>query len=663
MEAARTAVRPSSNGVEVVLHPHAPQPRPCRKRGSQLAGGAWMFPGPAALPAFLTLLLLPLLLLPACSTTRAREKADSEVYALVQEKTPAVVGMPQEFTINRLPEWDPLQDVPELAETIEALREAQVSETGAKILTLEHALLIAVNQSRIYQNQKEALFLEGLALTLDRHRYTPIFSGGASARFERDTTATARNSEFTNALRGAREIITELEDITGTPASLLREFANVVENAGRIEGLDSPRVEIDEVQSLRGDLGFGVSRLLAGGGAFALGLTTSALRFLTGDQLETAGTVLTGSFNQPLWAGRGRSIGLERLTQAERDFLYALREYTRFRMNFAVQVCSSYYDVLQRRDALINNYRNYQSFQRNTERERAFAEVGRSTIAQVGRQEQGLLSAQDQWIDSVRRYQEALDAFKILLGLSTDARVVLDDRELEVLREQGLEHPLVSADEAVQVALVARLDLHTAADRTEDARRRTLVAANALKPGIDLVADATTRNFGERDFEDIDLSRTRWNAGLEVDLPLDRKQERNAYRAALIEEERVQRDFTLAEDNIKLELREGWRRLDQARRNYDTALKSVELNRRRVEEQNLLADLGRGSVLDQVDAQNNLTEAENNLTAALVSHNVARLALWRDMGILYIKPNGQWEDIRDDYIYNPPAATPLEPAN
>jgi outer membrane protein TolC len=215
----------------------------------------------------------------------------------------------------------------------------------------------------------------------------------------------------------------------------------------------------------------------------------------------------------------------------------------------------------------------------------------------------------------------------------------------------GLNHPQVSAEDAVKVALVSRLDLHTAENQKEDAERRVKVAENGLKPRVDLVARADLRNQGEAAFEDIELDRARWNAGVDVDLPFDRKSERNAYRAALISEERARRDYTLAEDTIKLELREGWRNLDQARRNYETAKKSVELNRRRVEEQQLLAELGRGSVLDRVDAQNNLTESENNLTAALVRHNVARLALWRDMGILYIKPDGRWEEIRDDYAY------------
>lgn len=589
--------------------------------------------------------------LASCATTHYKESADREVYGVVQEKQPLVAGMPEEFSLDAAEPWDPLSGVPTLEATIEALAEANVDETGAHIINLERALLIAVNQSRTYQNEKERLYLQGLALTLDRHRYTPLFSGGASALFERDTVEGQRASDFSSALSSAQTVVREIENLTGTPASLLGQFADLVEDASAQAGLLDPKIEVNETKAISGGAGVAAQWLLKGGGALALGLTTNALRFLTGDQVETATTLITGSFTQPFLAGGGRIAGMERLTQAERDFLYALRRYTRFRKTFAVDVCTAYYNVLQQRDRAINNHKNYLSFQKNTERERAFAEVGRSTIAQVGRQEQGLLSAQDQWINSVRAYQEDLDAFKILLGLSTDAAIVLDDAELARLREQGLKHPDVTPEEAVTVALVSRLDLHTAKDQADDASRRVLVAANALKPGLDLVIDAALRNNGDNAFEDIQLARAQWSAGIDLDLPLNRKAERNNYRAALIEEERALREFTLAEDTIKLEVREGWRNLDQAKRNYETALKSVELNRRRVEEQNLLADLGRGSVLDQVDAQNNLTESENNLTAALVRHNVARLALWRDMGILYIKPDGQWEEIRDDYSY------------
>ncbi|MBI1321396.1 MAG: hypothetical protein GC168_20930 [Candidatus Hydrogenedens sp.] len=572
------------------------------------------------------------------------------MYNLIETRGVLVAGMPKDFTIEADGEWNPLSDLPVHAEEEPALLEGGVSEAGAPIVSLEQALLIAVNSSRTYQDEKEALYLEGLSLTLDQHRFSPRWAGRVLGDYDRSTETNLRDSKLASTASSSRALADAIENVTGTPAALLQDFSDLVDNAGDAFNVPDTVQTVDEVRTVSGETRFGVDMLMKGGGALALGLTTNLLRFLTGDAGDVASSVLAGSFSQPLLQGGGRLAAAENLTQAEHDFLYAIRRYTRFRKTFAVQVCSAYYGVLQRRDTVLNNYRNWQSFKRNTERERAFAEVGRSTAAMVGRQEQGLLSSEDQWFQSVQNYRTDLDNFKILLGLSTDTPMVLDDRELKALREQGLQHPVISPEEAVEVAEVSRLDLHTARERMDDAERKVLVAANNLKPGLDLILQADIANSGRDDFADLDIDRARWNAGFDLDLPLDRKAERNAYRSALINFERARRETSLAEDTVKLQVREAWRDLEQARRNYDTALKSVELNQRRVLEQELLADLGRGSVLDQVDAQNNLTDAENNLTSALVRHNIARLAFWRDMGILYIKPNGEWEVVQD----NPP---------
>jgi outer membrane protein TolC len=87
--------------------------------------------------------------------------------------------------------------------------------------------------------------------------------------------------------------------------------------------------------------------------------------------------------------------------------------------------------------------------------------------------------------------------------------------------------------------------------------------------------------------------------------------------------------------------------LDQAKRSYEISEIGVRLAERRVEEQNLLAELGRAKALDQVDAQNALNDSKNQRTQALVTHTIARLQFWNNMGILYIKENGQWEEMKN----------------
>ena len=115
-------------------------------------------------------------------------------------------------------------------------------------------------------------------------------------------------------------------------------------------------------------------------------------------------------------------------------------------------------------------------------------------------------------------------------------------------------------------------------------------------------------------------------------------------RASIIAFERARRDLELAVDQIKLDVNDGWRALDQAKRSYELAEIGVRLSQRRVEEQELRMELGLGSAQDLVDARRDLISALNQRTGAVVRHTIARLQFWRDLGILYIKENGQWEE-------------------
>lgn len=593
--------------------------------------------------------IVMLLLLPDCTAARYRKKADKETYKILEKKADQVPGMEEDFALEKEEAWTPLEGLPTVTEADETLGLEGAEEVGGTVISLERALEIAVKNSRTYQYEKEGLYLKALALTLDRHMLTPIFSGKLGGRYNRTITDVEKPSRFSERLDATNAIIDNVETITGTPADLLNAYTGLVETAGDLGGHTKTHTESRNERSVSSDADFRVDMLLKGGGKLALALTSSFLKYTVGKNDAASSTVLSAAFTQPLWRGAGAKVASEFLTQSERDVLYALRDFTRFRKVFAVRICSEYYGILQNHDIVRNNWRSYQNFKRNLERELAFAEEGRRTQAELGRLQQALLSTEDNWINSVRRYKESLDEFKIELGLSTDAPVVLRIAELDTLRSEGLIHPDISVEDAIEVASAARLDFYNERDRMEDAIRKIKVAKNALRPDVNLVVGGDVRSVGQNHFEQIDFNRTEWSAGLDLDLPLDRKKERNAYRAALIAKERALRDFSLAEDNVKLNVRAAWRNLDKALRNYEIALKSVELNERRVEEQDLLAELGRATVLNQVDAQNDLTEAQNNLTKALVEHTIARLAFWRDMGILYIKKDGQWEEVTDGY--------------
>ncbi len=596
---------------------------------------------------FTITLVVMLCLLNSCAKDKYKKSADKETLQIIKTKSESVPGMLKEFSIEPKEDYSPLDNLPTYIETDEAFGASEDNPQKYSLISLEKALEIAMNCSREYLTKKETLYLSALNLTLERYIYTPIFSNKNKVTVTQQTYDKQVPSDYTRALDAYKNSIPNIQDLTGTSAQLLRQYHQILEQAGDVAGWTSPDIEIVDRQSAKGSLQTGVSMLLLGGGRLALQLTNNFFRFLNGIPDEQAGSVLSVSFTQPLWRGRGREISTERLTQAERDVLYDLRDFTRYRQEFVVRICKAYYSVLEQRDIVKNNHQSYLNFKKNYERESAFAEEGRKTLTEIGRIQQALLSSEDTWINSLRRYKESLDEFKILIGLSTDSPVMLDPNELTKLKEEGLKHPQITDEDAVKVALITRLEIYTKRDMVEDALRKIKVAENALKPGIDLFLEGNVSNQGKTNFEDMDFRRGVYSGGFNVDLPLSQKEERNAYRTALINYERVKRELSLTEDQVKLDVRTSWRNLEQAKRNYEIAQRSVELSKRRVEEQNLLAELGRATALDLVDAQNDLTKAQNNLTSAIIAHNIARLEFWKNIGILFIKADGKWEEIRD----------------
>jgi outer membrane protein TolC len=535
----------------------------------------------------------------ACSPQMYRNRADREVYGALIERTPEVANVSPSDIELVTPDPPDLSNLASNSQTDSFLGEFASYEQGAKVLTLDEALATGIRHSRDYLTTKESLYLQALDLTLARFRLQPIFyAGGAGTR--------AVDSRTAKLEEGMTEIVS-----TNT-------FART--------------------QSA------GFNWLCQTGARLSADFTQDFLRIMTGNESVNRSD-LAVTLVQPLLQGGGTTVTMEALTQEERDLLYALRDFADYRRDFIVDLVSEYYGVLLAREIVKNNYLAYQGFLKNVEREEAFAEEDRRTQNQLGRLRQAKLQAESRWIAAIRTYLNRLDEFKISLGVPVDSRLVLDAKELAKLR---IDDPDVSREESVEVALVTRPDLANAADRVVDSERKVKVARNGLLPRLDVALDYNSVSDPGDTTPAINWDRRRWAGSVDLDLPLNRKAERNIYRATFIQVDRAKRAEDLARDRARLEIYDGWRALDQKRISFDIAEQGVALAARRLEEQLLLSELGRGVALDLVDAQEDLVDAQNQRTSALIDHTVARLRLWRDMGILYIESDGRWAETLGD---------------
>ncbi|RKY12125.1 MAG: hypothetical protein DRP65_02165, partial [Planctomycetota bacterium] len=336
-------------------------------------------------------------------------------------------------------------------------------------------------------------------------------------------------------------------------------------------------------------------------------------------------------------------IAQENLTQAERNALYEIRSFNRFRKTFVVSIVSDYYRVLQQRDGVTNAENDYKRAVESKDRLEMEAKAGRKNPYEVDQAEQRVLAAGDSLVRAKERYEQSLDEFKLRLVLPTDAEIELDQNELKALAELGISQPDYDLEEAVETALNQRLDLATSRDQVDDAARKVAVEADSLGTQLDLKGAMTVNSTGDTDYSRLRFHDGIYTVGLEADLPFDRKSERNAYRKAMITLERQHRKYENDTDNVKLSVRDAYRELNKAAQTYKIQMNSLKLAQKRVESNTLLLEAGRLTTRDLLDSQDDLLTAQNQLTAALVGHIVAKLNFFRDIGVLQVRPDGMWE--------------------
>jgi len=535
--------------------------------------------------------ILPVcLFLSACSTQKWSEKADKEVYGIIEQKQVSLFGDAEQFDVKT-----PHSDIdPSEIQAVEIINDRRTG--SSRKITIDEAISISIENRREYQNEKEALYLTGLDLTRARHDYSPRFSASSQARIDQTTyleTDDRSNETFRQA-------------------------------------------------SINNRLGF--DQLLRTGGGLAIDLAQDIFKFYIGGDGSPGPTrFLAATLRQPLLRGAGK-IATENLTQRERNVAYSIRSFSRFQQRNVLDVTNAYFRVLREKDLVRNEYSNYRNLIIFTERATELAK-DRLPRLQVDQAKQTELRARSRYISAVNSYGNLIDNFKITLGMPMGNELFLDDDALFDLANQPLTPVPLSEQEALEIAITNRLDLLNEIDRFEDAKRRMEVAADAFKPGLDIFATASTDSNsrdGASSYSNFNVDAYNAGIGIELNLPLDNLEARNSFRRARIDFERQLRQLSLALDNLHADLRAGLRGLELARQTFEIQQTALSLADRRVDSTNELLEAARAQTRDLLDSRNDQLTARNAVTAALINYHTTRMTFLYDLGVFNPEKSRFW---------------------
>jgi hypothetical protein len=175
------------------------------------------------------------------------------------------------------------------------------------LLTLDQAAELAMFNSREYQDQREDLYLAALPVTQERFSFAAqLFAA----------------QEATRAVSGRGAMLPNRSSSSSGSSS----------TGGALPGAQSN-------WALNNGTGF--SKILPTGALLLLNFSNQTVfNFLNPKGLASV-TTLDFSAIQPLLQGGGKAVTLESLTQAERNLLYQIRTFARFRKQLYVEIASN----------------------------------------------------------------------------------------------------------------------------------------------------------------------------------------------------------------------------------------------------------------------------------------------------------------------------------
>ncbi|MGQ9630444.1 MAG: TolC family protein [bacterium] len=291
-------------------------------------------------------------------------------------------------------------------------------------------------------------------------------------------------------------------------------------------------------------------------------------------------------------------------------------------------VATAYYNLIRARQLVDVAEKSVKQSENLLEITRRQEQVGMTTKTEVQRIEVQLGNAQNGLISARTSEAQARERFSSLVGLSLDT-------EVELLDDVRVIPFAMSMEEAVETALKNRPELLQANKQIKIAQTAVTLSERAGKPIINL-GGKYAWTHSDKDFDTTlrKLSRDTWNVSAGITIPLydggDAISGANQAEANL---NQARTALKLQEDGIVLEVRSLYKALRDAEARIGVLERNVALARETLRVDRLKFQQGQLSSFELSQSELDFTNAQKDLVNAYVEYNIARVNLFKAMGV------------------------------
>jgi outer membrane protein TolC len=347
--------------------------------------------------------------------------------------------------------------------------------------------------------------------------------------------------------------------------------------------------------------------------------------------IRSAQPNLTLSFTQPLLKGLGKEVTERGITTADDAMEQSLSVWNQKALDTAAEARNRFLTLAKTRESLATRMASLAVTRRVHEENEARVKAGVLAAFELQDSELGVLQREKDLLDAELAERDAADQLRLTLHLPPGTDLELPDTPWEDV-------PDPSEEAALGIALRRRPDLSNARTSLRTAEFNEEISRNLALPSLALEGSAgiagIATEYGNA-FDDMRSGKNpNWAVGLRFSVPLGNGAARADVAAARLKASQARVGVAVLEESAGLEIRTALRALETRRKQDEVARKGVSVAEIRLVSFLKRGKLGLSTTKDVLDAEANLTEARENLSAARADFQSALTSLWKSTGEL-----------------------------